>query len=143
MQVLQLACFEIGLEIKGKSMVVEAVPTVDGCMLLITLEEIQGKKFRLKNSGGCNCYELGDSKSFLDIIAMLYRQNVCCNKNSAYESNGVYYLVLEYPAVPKRFRGILREYATRCGGNIFAAGLRENAREICRTNAIAVIGRFL
>ena len=65
------------------------------------------------------------------------------HKNSAYEKDGVYYLIFDYPAVPKRFKRILHEYGVRCGDNIFAANLRENAQEICRSNAIAVIGKCL
>ena len=80
---------------------------------------------------------------FLDVIQLLYKQNVCCNKNSAYEKDGVYYLIFDYPTVPKRFKRILHEYGVRCGDNIFAANLRENAQEICRSNAIAVIGKCL
>ena len=86
---------------------------------------------------------MGNSKNFLEVIRLLYRQNVCCNKNSAYEQNGTYYLVFDYPAVPKRFKRILHEYGARCGNNVFAARLRENAKEICKTNAVAVIGRWL
>ena len=62
---------------------------------------------------------------------------------AAYEKDGVYYLIFDYPAVPKRFKRILHEYGVRCGDNIFAANLRENAQEICRSNAIAVIGKCL
>ena len=131
------------IEIKDKRMIVEALPTVDGCMLLLTVEDKKRKKYRLQNGKKCSCYDVGNSKNFLDVIQLLYKQNVCCNKNSAYEKDGVYYLIFDYPAVPKRFKRILHEYGVRCGDNIFAANLRENAQEICRSNAIAVIGKCL
>lgn len=124
-------------------MIVEALPTVDGCILLLTVEDKKRKKYRLQNGKKCSCYDVGNSKNFLDVIQLLYKQNVCCNKNSAYEKDGVYYLIFDYPAVPKRFKRILHEYGVRCGDNIFAANLRENAQEICRSNAIAVIGKCL
>ena len=143
MRILQVACFKMDIEIKGKQMLVEALPTVDGCMLLLTVEDKKREKYRLQNGRKSNCYEVGNSWNFLDVIALLYKQNVCCNKNSAYEQNGVYYLIFDYPAVPKRYKRILNEYAERCGGNICAAKLRENAKEICKINAIAVIGRCL
>ena len=143
MRILQIACFKTDIEIKDKRMIVDALPTVDGCMLLLTVEDKKRKKYRLQNSKKCSCYDVGNSKNFLDVIQLLYKQNVCCNKNSAYEKDGVYYLIFDYPAVPKRFKRILHEYGVRCGDNIFAANLRENAQEICRSNAIAVIGKCL
>ena len=143
MRILQIACFKTDIEIKDKRMIVEALPTVDGCMLLLTVEDKNRKKYRLQNGKKCSCYDVGNSKNFLDVIQLLYKQNVCCNKNSAYEKDGVYYLIFDYPAIPKRFKRILHEYGVRCGDNIFAANLRENAQEICRSNAIAVIGKCL
>ena len=132
MRILQVACFKTDIEIKDKKMTVEALPTVNGCILLLTVEDRKSRRYRLQNR-----------KNFLEVIRLLYRQNVCCNKNSAYEQNGTYYLVFDYPAVPKRFKRILHEYGARCGSNVFAARLRENAKEICKTNAVAVIGRWL
>lgn len=143
MRILQIACFKTDIEIKDKRIIVEALPTVDGCMLLLTVEDKNRKKYRLQNGKKCSCYDVGNSKNFLDVIQLLYKQNVCCNKNSAYEKDGVYYLIFDYPAIPKRFKRILHEYGVRCGDNIFAANLRENAQEICRSNAIAVIGKCL
>lgn len=143
MRILQVACFKSGVEIKDKKMLVEALPTADGCILVLTVEEKQRKKYKMQGKGKCNCFDVGNSKNFLDVIYLLYKQNVCCNKNSAYEKDGKYYLIFDYPAVPKRFKRILHEYAVRCGGNIFASSLRENAKEICKTNAITVIGRCL
>lgn len=143
MRILQIACFKTDIEIKDKRMIVEALPTVDGCMLLLTVEDKKRKKYRLQNGKKCSCYDVGNSKNFLDVIQLLYKQNVCCNKNSAYEKDGVYYLIFDYPAISKRFKRILHEYGVRCGDNIFAANLRENAQEICRSNAIAVIGKCL
>ncbi len=143
MRILQVACFKTDIEIKDKKMTVEALPTVNGCILLLTVEDRKSRRYRLQNRKNCYCYEVGNSKNFLEVIRLLYRQNVCCNKNSAYEQNGTYYLVFDYPAVPKRFKRILHEYGARCGSNVFAARLRENAKEICKTNAVAVIGRWL
>lgn len=143
MRIVQVACFKTDIEIRNKRMLVEALPTVNGCMLLLTVEDRKGKRYRLQGAGKANCYKAGDSKNFLDVIQLLYRQNVCCNKISAYELDGVYYLIFDYPAVPKRYKRILHEYCKKCGENIFASRLRETAREICRTNAVAVIGRCL
>lgn len=43
MRILQIACFKTDIEIKDKRMIVEALPTVDGCMLLLTVEDKKRK----------------------------------------------------------------------------------------------------
>ena len=118
MRIVQVACFKTDIEIRNKRMLVEALPTVNGCMLLLTVEDRKGKRYHLQGAGKANCYKAGDSKNFLDVIQLLYRQNVCCNKISAYELDGVYYLIFDYPAVPKRYKRILHEYCKKCGENI-------------------------
>lgn len=57
---------------------------------------------------------LGNGSGFLDTIEILYKQNICCNKNSAYVLNGKYYLIFDYPTIPKKLKMTLSEYAQRC-----------------------------
>lgn len=140
MRILNLACFKTGIEVQNKNIFVEAMPLDKGCVLLLTVSDSRRHSYKIKGTQKSVCYCLGDSKNFLDTMERLYRQNVCCNKNSAYLYNGDYYLVFDYPSVPKKIKLILGEYGVRCGGNIFAAKLRESGREICRINAIAQIG---
>ena len=59
MRILQIACFKTDIEIKDKRMIVEALPTVDGCMLLLTVEDKKRKKYRLQNGKKCSCYDVG------------------------------------------------------------------------------------
>lgn len=140
MRILNLACFKTGIETQNKSMFVEALPLEKGCAFLLTLVDRSRHFYRIKGTQKSVCYRLGGSRNFLDAMEKLYRQNVCCNKNSAYLYRDSYYLIFDYPSVPKKLRLVLGEYAERCGGNIFAAKLRESGKEICRTNAITQIG---
>ena len=141
MKLLQLACLQSGIEIKGRSVLLEAIAFEKECYLLITVKDKKPKTYRLKPSS--LCYHLGESGNFLDAVEQLYRQNVCCNRNSAYLYNGEYYLIFDYPAIPKKLRKVLSEYGRKSGGNLTAARIRENGRQLCRHNAIAQIGQYL
>lgn len=143
LRILNLACFKSGIETKNKSMVVEAIPTGNGCVILLTLITKNTEMKNTENSIESICYNLGDSKNFLDTIEILYKQKVYCNKNSAYMLDENYYLIFEYSAIPKKINNILKEYGKKCGGRVFSAKIKECGKEICKTNAIAQIGRFL
>ncbi len=141
MRIMQTACFKSGIEIKGKSVRLEAIRLDDGCYILITIDARRRLcTYKLKNSRECRCYSLGNCANFLNAIEVLYRQNVCCNRNSAYVCNNEYYLIFDYPSIPRKLVRVLSEYSGKKGGRVFAARIRENGRQLCPSNAIAVIG---
>ncbi len=111
--------------------------------MLVTVNEKHRHTYRVKKTENCICYHLGKSDNFLDTIEKLYKQNVYCNKNSAYEYNSEYYLIFDYSSIPKKLKRVLSEYGQNDGGNIRASKIRENGRLICKHNAITQIGRFL
>lgn len=141
-RIMQLACFKFGIELSGKNVLIEALSLDDECYLLLTINRKYSRTYRLKKTT-CQCYRLGKSSNFLDTVEQLYRQNVCCNKNSAYVYKDEYYLIFEYPAIPHKFKRVLSEYGKRSGGNISAAIIKENGKMLCKTNAIAQIGKHL
>ena len=63
-----------------------------------------------------------------------------CAKNAAYVRGGVYYLLFDYPALPRAFRGLLSEFGSCFGGALKCAQIREHAEVICPRKAISVIG---
>lgn len=143
-RIMQAACYKSGIAVSGKSVKLEAIRLEDGCYILITVDNIhRSHTYKIKNPRECRCYSLGNSGNFLNAIEMLYRQNVCCNKNSVYVYNNEYYIIFEYPAIPRRFRRVLSEYAEKRGGRTFAARVMENGRRLCKVNAIAQIGKHL
>ncbi len=144
MRILQLACFKSGIEVTGKNILVEALPVDGGCYILLTvIEKYRHRTYKIKTSSGSLCYFLGGSGNFLDTVEKLYKQNVCCNKNSAYLYDNKYYLIFDYPSIPYKLRRILLEYAVKCGGKVTAARIRENGKSLCKVNAIAQIGQYL
>lgn len=143
MRIMQLACIKTGIEIKGKSVLIEALSLDKECYLLLTVDEKHRRTYRIKSNTECLCYHLGTSGNFLDTIEKLYRQNVCCNRNSAYVYNDEYYLIFDYPSLPRKLKKVLSEYGKCSGGNLSAARIRENGKPLCKYNAIVQIGRFL
>ena len=144
LRIMQAACFKSGIVLSGKSVQLEAIKLDDGCYILITVSKANGQRtYKLKNPWECRCYSLGSSGDFLNTIEMLYRQNVCCNKNSAYVLDREYYLIFDYPSIPRRLRRVLSEYSKNSGGRALAARVKENGRQLCGKNAIAQIGRHL
>ncbi len=142
LRILQLACMKSGIELRGRSVSLEALSLDEGCYLLVTVEKHR-RTYRMKKSGDCICYSLGASDNFLDTLEKLYRQNVCCNKNSAYIYNSEYYLIFDYPSIPRKLKRVLSEYGEKSGGKLAAAKIKENGKLLCRQNAISQIGRFL
>lgn len=144
MRIMHTACFKSGIEVSGKSVRLEAIGLDESCYILVTVGSLRRMKtYKLKNPRGCRCYSLGGSENFLNTMEMLYRQNVCCNKNSAYVLGNEYYLIFDYPSIPRRLGRILSEFAGEKGGRTFAARVKENGKELCANNAIAQIGKHL
>ena len=143
LRILQLACFKSGVEIKNKNVLMEALPFMGGCSILLTVsDKLLKKTYRVKRKKSI-CYRLGDSKNFLDALELLYQQNICCNGNSAYINNDEYYLIFDYPSIPKNLKIVLSEYALECKKNIEASRVKVNGKAICKVNAIEQIGKWL
>ena len=135
------ACKSSGIDTGGKRVNIEALELEKSCYLLVTVGA--QKRYRLKRSGSGLCYCLGESSSFLNAVEQLYRQNSCCRSNSAYKLAGKYYLVFDYPSIPKSMSRILLEYGGRLSGRLAAARIKEHAKPICERNAIELIGKAL
>lgn len=143
MRIMRLACVKEGIEINGKSVMLEAINFEEECYLLVTINSKKQKKYRFKNSRSSLCYYLGNSGNFLDAIEQLYRQNVCCNHNSAYMYKDEYYLIFDYPSIPRKLRKVLSEYGNKGKNSIITAKVKENGKQLCKQNAIAQIGKYL
>ncbi len=142
LRIMRLACMKSGIDINNRSVLLEAVELNGEFYILITVKDKNPKKYRLKR-GGCICYSLGSSGNFLDAVEHMYRQNVCCGRNSACVYNDEYYLIFDYPSIPVKLRRVLSEFDAQKRGVVYAAKVRENGKSICKLNAIESIGRHL
>ncbi len=135
------ACRSSGIETGGKRVNIEALPLEKSCYLLVTVDS--RKRYRVKRAGSGLCCKIEDSSAFLSAVEHLYRLNIRCGKNSAYKKDGAYFLVFDYPSVPKKLKLLLSEFGQWQSGKFSAARVREFAEPICERNAVEIIGRRL
>ena len=141
LRLISLACRKSGIDARGKRLSVEALKMGEGCCFLVTVKEKRRRYIRRRGSG--ECFEFECAEDFLNAVEAAYRLNYCLNKNSAYEWAGSYYLIFDYPAVPKPLRRVLGEFSVRRGKALLGARVREQGRELCARGAISVIGAHL
>lgn len=143
-RLLTLACSKTGMKMDNKSMIVEALPHETGCLILLTITPRKsGKKlYKIKKLQSKLCYVFDDSEDFLNVVSILSKARIYFYSNSVYFYNNKYYLVFDYPSVPKRARAVLSEYASvkKCN-KIFSAKLREYGKVIAQHDAIEIIGK--
>ena len=136
-----LACRKSGIDARGKRLSVEALMMGEGCCFLVTVKEKRRRYVRRRL--GESCFEFETAADFLNAVEAAYRQGYCLAKNAAYERSGRYYLLFDYPAVPRSLRRVFGEFALCRQGPLFSAHIREHGNLVCPRNAVATIGRFL
>ena len=141
LRLISLACRKSGIDTRGKRVRVEALQMNDGCYLLVTVKHLS-QRYRLKRGGGV-CYAFPDCSAFLGAVEAAYRRGFCCAKNAAFFQGGVYYLIFDYPALPKALGSVLSEFGERSGGALKCARIKEHAKLLCPRKALTVIGEKL
>lgn len=141
LRLTRLACSRSGIDTRGKRLNVEALMMGEGCYLLVTVKSAPSR-FRLKR-GGVLCYRFESAGDLLGAAEAAYRRGVHCAKNSVYEWNGSYYLIFDYPALPRALRGILAEFGEKRRAPLAAALVRERGKPVCAHCALTVIGEKL
>ncbi len=124
------------------ALLIEALPTEDGCLLLITPDHSE-KQVRLKRNSGPYIYEIESSDRLLQLavgITRLYRDNCIpfIGSSSLYRYGRVYHLIL-YPLTPlsARLRRLLGTLATPRGqGDAVAAFSAEHGMAISVGDAV-------
>ena len=141
LRLTRLACRKSGIDFHGRQVHIEALTVGQGCYLLVTVR--QRKKRFTRKRGGSVCYEFSDSSTFLNAVEAAYRLGFCTSKNAAYQQNGAYYLLYDYPALPKPLHRLLTEFGKKSGGALFAAHIKEHGIPVCRRCAVETVGRYL
>ena len=130
------ACRRGGIRAEGRSLTVEALSFGSSCYLLVT---VGGKKYLRKTA--TLCYRFSRAGEMTDCLGQLCRSGFVLPRSALYSYSGAYYLVLSYPALPKRARVLLSEYnASRCRG-LTAAFLGESGKALCPSCAVQTVGR--
>ena len=143
-RLLLLACFDAGIESKGRRFLLEALPADSGCMLLVSSEKIdKRKKYRVKKIAGFPCCVFSDADSMLGGMTAFARSGSGFFPNSLYRVRGKYYLVLDYPVISPERKALLSEYGEWMKlGSIRLSRLKEHGEPLIIGNAAAKFSKF-
>lgn len=141
-----LACASNSIQTEKKTIVLEAIESDDGMMILVSVKETQNtkKRYRIKRIREYPCYRFDSVEIFLTAIKKLCESENFFYNNSAYSYNKSYYLVFDYPIVSEKAKIILSEFSHKIkGSKTFIARLHESGKPLCKGNAIMHIGSSL
>lgn len=142
-EILSLACDKASFCLnKDKSLLVEAIPYNNGCLLLVTLldSEKKRKSYRIKKTVGFPCYCFLSVDGFLGAVESLFDQVEAVPANSAYMYNDRYYIVFHRSALSARVKLILSEFTGKYSNNrALVSRVEENGKLLSDGNAVVLI----
>ncbi len=145
-RLLSIACTKTGLAVEDKSLLVEALPHQNGCLLLITAvpKRTKRKIYKIKKSASLPCYCFKNAENLLSAIEKLNGGNSFYCGNCAYLYKDKYFIVFDYPALSIKTKMILSEFSTVCtGSKSFIARVKEAGKLLADVNAVEQIGNRL
>lgn len=142
-RLLTLACVKTGICIKGKKMLVEALPHPEGCLILMTLRaERERKYYRIKRGSRNLCCVIDSAEELMNLCSALCRLKGVPD-SSVYFYDDRYYLVAESVLVSPFIMRVFGEFSSRVAvDNILAAKVGERGKLIAHGNAHLEIGKF-
>lgn len=141
-----LACASNSINTERKTILLEAIESGDGMMLLLSVKEgeYKRKKYRIKRISEYPCYSFCDVEHLLSCIEQLCDSDSFFYNNSAFCYKNRYYLVFDYPVVSKKAKVILSEFSHKVkGSKTFISRLKESGKTLSKGNAIMHIGSSL
>ncbi len=145
-RLLNVACNKNSIATDNKTVVLEALPSIDGMLILLSVTENKHhrKKYRIKRINEYPCYRFDDAEAMLTAIEKLCDTDVFFYNNSAYFYKNRYYLVFDYPVLSQKAKKILSEFALCVrGSKTFVARLHESGKMLSSGNAVVHIGMAL
>ena len=143
-QLLREAQLRTGFKAPG-SLLIEALPLDDGCLLLVTPEVLR-PRLRIRRAAGPYVYTLSDIDSLLELArgwhhSPVHTRSLCAS--SLYRSGDSYRLIV-YPALTfsKQSRQLLETFSSSCQeGDAAAAFVAEHDTPLVIGNAMAALCR--
>ncbi|MDP4120894.1 MAG: adaptor protein MecA [Bacillota bacterium] len=143
-RLLLLAGARTGVSVSNKSLLVEALPHQNGCLLLVTLNEKSDirKIYKIKKHIDTSVFVFSSLDNFLDANRHLYELGYVFIDSSAYEYMEKYYLLIKPQGVLQhKAENVLKEYGANVKENqMFFARLKEYGHTIALHGAIWQIG---
>jgi len=119
---------ECGLDHRGKSYLIEALPGKDSCLLIISVRTNKPRRrYRIKRVSGVDCCRFGCVDDLLDWLSRPESDRL---SYSLYKERDCYYLLPEFPLTASE-RGILNEYGSVAPESpVAVARLREHGVQL-------------
>ena len=142
LRLLELACKEAGVTLRGKTILMEALPLQSGCLILVTFSDKKKRRvYKVKSIKRRTVYMFDDAEKMLCAAENLYRISAEIPLHSLWSFAGRYYAVFEYCPLQKNICAVLRDYArrTRLSG-VALARMQEGGTLIRSQNPLRTIG---
>lgn len=140
---LSFASIETGISIKNKKMIIEAIPYVNGCLLLITLKQKTHKRkiYKIKNTRPL-IFGFSEAEDMLRCISVLYKSKIQHIHSDLYKFGSQYILIIKpNRSISRRLEALLCEYGEKIsGGSLTISKLREYGSTIAKNDAIERVG---
>lgn len=133
-KLLTIACGKTGIkQEKDKSMLVEAMPHSNGCLILLTMNHKKKKRtvYRIKRNTSGWCCLFRNVDDFISCMENLSNKGETLYRVSAYLFCERYFLFIEQSRLPERITALLSEFGRlQRKETIFAKRLAEGGRQL-------------
>lgn len=138
-KLLLLACFDAGIDLRGRRFLLEALPSKTGYLLFVHAQRIHsGKRYRIKRQTTLPVCFFQTTDEMLDGLNALSRSVVRIPSNTLYQYKGGYCLIFSYPLLPKTAERLLTEYGSLQElSRLSLALIREHGKVLIQDNAVA------
>lgn len=137
-KLLLLACFDTGIDAKGRRFLLEALPCKTGYLLLLYAQRVHsGKRYRVKKNRALPACVFHSYDDLLDAMTALSKTLPSVPSNTLYQYQDRCVLVFSYPMLPRQAERILSEYGNiRELSALQLAHIREYGKALIRDNAV-------
>ncbi len=144
MRLLKLASLKTGMHLSGRTVLVEALPFTDGCMLLVTLldKEKSRRVYKVKRLKEYPAVVFFNADNLLSAAEAAYLRGGCIYPNSLWFAEKRYYLLMDYPYISPSLKGVLTEFGNyRSLSEAEVSRIKERGKLLVLSDAVGIIGK--
>lgn len=145
-KLLYSVCGKLGICLKDKAVLIEAMPHKEGVLILATVDAMKKlrKTYRVKKQKALPCCRFNTAEELMGCIEHLGRIKAKLPPNSLWEYGGEYYLFFSIAGISSRAKVVLSEYAACMSMGIGrAARIKEAGKVLLHANAAERIAEAL
>lgn len=150
-KLLHRAKNETGFSTDENKLMIEAIPQLNGCFVLVTLlaqkshDNIPRKFYKIKNNSRPFIFSFKNSENLICAVERLYNLQNKFIENKIIKYKNQYFFILYLNGfISSRLLAILSEYGVLIGKDLVtAAKINERGKIIAENNAINQLGQYL